>query len=719
MQTTKIADLPQTERRVTEFGPAVFDLKSPFRLAILLSACLLMISSPFCLFAQDEVEEETMALGYRPMGARADKNIFSPLNLPTPNRIRTAAGLPGPDYWQQQVDYQMDVVLDAENNSVSAVANITYTNNSPEPLEFLWMSLEQNLFKSDSLGGLSTPPGARFSAGDEFQGGYTIQHVRAGDQDLKFNVYDTLGRLELPAPLAANGGKFEFQIAWSFNVPEYGVDRMGIRTVNAGKIFQLAQWFPHVCKYDDVHGWNSLPYLGQGEFYTDFGTYDVKITAPRGHVVLGTGELKNPQAVLTHKQLEQLTLASASRQTVVIRSEEEIGTPEAAPAGDGPLTWHFFAEKVRSFAWTSSDATIWDAAAIQWDDGKTVLVQSVYPAEARGAWSESTQMLRHSILHYSDKWFRYPYPTAINVNGNVGGMEYPMIIFCGGDNDREGLYFVTSHEIGHNWFPMVVNTDERRYAWMDEGFNTFLNFYDRLEVFDEVVNGMSPAEPMPPSSLRPFGRFNANPANPPIMTPADQIEPNLLGQLAYFKPGASMQYLREEVVGPERFDAAFQQYIRAWAFKSPQPADFFRCMENGTGMNLDWYWRGWIIENISLDQGIESVSQSRRRRPAEIVLHNMGEMVMPVTLRIEFDDETTKDMKLPVQVWHYTNLWTVNVETDGKKIQRVIVDPDRRLPDTKRTNNTWRAPVEEESESEGSDTDDSARGEQLLGEDDQ
>ncbi|MDP1563874.1 MAG: M1 family metallopeptidase [Pirellulaceae bacterium] len=655
------------------------------------------------IFAQETEESDTGSLRSRRMAARADKNIFSPLSLPTPTRIRTAAGLPGPDYWQQQVDYQMDVVLDADNESVSAVADITYTNNSPEPLEFLWLSLEQNLFKSDSLGGRSTPPGARFSAGDEFQGGYSIQHVRSGEQDLELNVYDTLGRLELPAPLAANGGKFEFQIAWSFNIPEYGVDRMGIRKVQAGKIFQLAQWFPHVCKYDDVHGWNTLPYLGQGEFYTDFGTYDVKITAPRGHVVQGTGVLKNPQAVLTEKQLTQLATASASRQTVIIRSEDEIGTPDAAPAGEGPLTWHFQAEKVRSFAWTSSDATIWDAAAIVWEDGETVLVQSVYPVEARGAWSESTQMLRHSILHYSDKWFRYPYPTAINVNGNVGGMEYPMIIFCGGDNDRVGLYFVTSHEIGHNWFPMVVNSDERRYAWMDEGFNTFLNFYDRLEVFDEVFNGSEPAPPMPPSSLRDFGRFNANPQNQPIMLPADQIAPNMLGQLAYFKPGASLRYLREEIVGPERFDAAFQQYIRAWAFKSPQPSDFFRCMENGTGMNLDWYWRGWIIENLPLDQGIESVRQARRRNPAQIELKNLGEMVMPVTLRIEFDDDSTKDVTLPVQIWHYTNLWTATVETGGKAIKKVVIDPDRRLPDVRRTNNTWRATTEEEGASGADD----------------
>ncbi len=652
--------------------------------------------------SQEESTESAgpSALPYRPMEARNDRNIFSPLNLPTPNRIRTAAGLPGPDYWQQQVDYRMDVQLDAENDSVSAVATIKYTNNSPEPLEFLWLSLEQNLFKDDSLGGLTTPPGARFNNRGQYVGGYDIKWVKMGQQELPFRIYDTLGRLDLPQPVAANGGQVEFEIAWSFNVPEYGVDRMGIRKVKAGKIFQIAQWFPHVCKYDDVHGWNALPYLGQGEFYTDFGTYDVRITAPRGHVVLGTGTLVNPREVLTEKQLEQLSLASGSRQTVIIRSEDEVGTEAAAPAGEGPLTWHFRAEQVRSFAWTSSDATIWDAAAIIWEDGKSVLVQSVYPAEARAAWFESTQMLRHSILHYSEQWFRYPYPTAINVNGNVGGMEYPMILFCGGDTDREGLFGVTSHEIGHNWFPMVVNSDERRHAWMDEGFNTFMNFYDRLEVFDEVVNGVGPAAPMRPASLRSFGRFNANRANQPIMLPADQIEPNMLGQLAYFKPGAGLQYLREEILGPERFDAAFQQYIRAWAFKAPQPADFFRCMENGTGMNLDWYWRGWYLENLPLDQAVASVKQARRRNPAQIELHNLGEMVMPVKLKVEFDDQSERIIDLPVQVWHYTNVWTLNVETDGRAITRVELDPERRLPDFRRTNNTWVRPEAEAAPTE-------------------
>ncbi len=659
------------------------------------------VSSAVALQALVE-QEQPRSLQSRHMSARANKNIFSPLDLPAPDRVRTAAGLPGVDYWQQQVDYKMDVVLDPENESVSAVATITYTNNSPEPLEFIWFSLEQNLFKENSLSSKTTPPGARFNNRRQFQGGYDIKHVRIGEHELTMNIYDTLGRVDLPEPIPANGGKIDLEIGWSFNIPQYGIDRLGIRNVRAGKIFQIAQWFPHPCKYDDVNGWNNMPYLGQGEFYTDFGSYDVKITAPRGHVVLATGELVNPQEVLTQKQLNQLAFAKSSRQTIVIKSQQEIGTEEAAPAGEGPLTWHFKADQVRSIAWTSSDATIWDAAGITWDDGKTVLVQSVYPQEARTAWVESTQMLRHSILHYSEKWFRYPYPTAINVNGNVGGMEYPMIIFCGGDSNRRGLHGVTTHEIGHNWFPMVVNSDERRHAWMDEGFNTFINLYDRIETFDEQVNNADPARELRRVSLRQFSRLNSDPNTQPIALPADQIEPNMLGQLAYYKPAVGLRFLREVVVGPERFDAAFKQYIRAWAFKSPQPADFFRCMENGTGMNLDWFWRGWFLETLDFDQAVLSVEYNRRRDVAEIQIGNLKEMVMPVFLQVEYEDGSTEDVSLPVEVWYYTNQWTVSVPAKGDTIRRVQLDPERILPDSGRNNNAWTAPEPNTEEAEKS-----------------
>lgn len=633
--------------------------------------------------------EQLELLRNRRLGTRQDKTIFSPLDLPSPNRIRTAAGLPGPDYWQQQADYHMDVVLDTDNEQVHGVAKVTYTNNSPDTLEFLWLSLEQNLFRENSLGTLTTPPGSRFNNRQQFRGGCDVKYVKIGDAEIPLQVYDTLGRINLPTPLPGHGAKLDFEIAWSFNIPEYGIDRLGIRRVKAGTIFQIAQWFPQVCKYDDVHGWNTLPYLGQGEFYTDFGSYDVKITVPRGHVVCATGELVNPQEVLTKQQLAQLAFAKTSPRTVVIRAEEELGKPESWPPGEGALTWRFKADQVRSFAWTSSDATIWDAASITWEDGSSVLIQSVYPREARFAWRESTQMLRQSVLHYSDKWFRYPYPTATNVNGNVGGMEYPMIIFCGGDRDRRGLHGVTSHEIGHNWFPMVVNTDERRYPWMDEGFNTFINEYDRFEDYEAQVLGAEPPAPLERVSLRGFSRANANPEMQPIMLTADQIRPDLLGQLAYYKPAMGLRFLREVLAGPERFDPAFKQYIREWAFKSPQPADFFRCMENGMGMDLAWFWRGWFVENLKLDQAVIGVEQGGKGGDALIRIANLGEMVMPVYLRIVTDDGQQVDRELPVQIWNYTNLWTTSIPVGDKKIIKVTIDEERILPDMPRANNIW------------------------------
>jgi hypothetical protein len=269
-------------------------------------------------------------------------------------------------------------------------------------------------------------------------------------------------------------------------------------------------------------------------------------------------------------------------------------------------------------------------------------------------------------------------------------MEYPMIIFCSGDNNARGLHGVTSHEIGHNWFPMVVNSDERRHAWMDEGFNTFINFYDRFEDFNAEVTGEESESPSRRFSLSQFGRFNANPENQPIFLPADQIRPNMLGQLAYFKPAAGLRFLREVVVGPERFDRAFQDYIKAWAYKSPQPADFFRCMENGTGMNLDWFWRGWYLENLKLDQAIARVTESRQGDSVVVQVANLSDMVMPLSVMVQFEDNSEAKVELPVEVWHYTNLWPVRVPTEGKAIKSVVVDPDRLLPDANRRNNTWK-----------------------------
>ena len=642
---------------------------------------------------------------WRVPGPPLDTTIFSPLNLPTPSTVRTASGLPGPDYWQQKVDYDIDATLDAENKRLTATARVTYTNHSPYELPYLWVHLEQNLFRSDSHGTLSTPPGSRFNNRAGTEGGFELAFLRAYGYDLEYDVHDTLARISLREPVAANGGQFVFDMGWSFAIPDYGADRMGIQSNEQGLVFEMAQWFPAVANFDDVRGWNALPYLGQGEFYTNFGDYDVRLTVPRSHLVVATGVLQNEADVLTPTQVERLATARATTQTTIIRGAEEVADPASRPQGDGPLTWHFQARNVRTFAWASSEAFVWDAAGIDWGDGSPgVLVQSVYPKEAMPVWSDhSTDALRFSIEHYSAKWFRYPYPSATNVNGVCGGMEYPMIIFCGGRGSMEGLFGVTTHEIGHNWFPMVVNTDERRYAWMDEGFNSFVNHYAwmawngaREAVAAGEIESTSEFAAHdnvdPQASAQDLGGTLADPDLQPIDVPADQIKPWHLGLLEYGKTAAGLRLLREHILGPERFDKAFRRYVAAWAFKSPQPADFFRCMEDAAGIDLAWFWRGWFLEATHLDQAVTGVTYSDDGATARVTLRNRGRMVMPVTLEVAYLNGTTEDRALPVAVWHYTDEWTTEFPVGEARIASVTVDPDLILPDSDRSNNTWISP---------------------------
>ncbi|HRJ49710.1 MAG TPA: M1 family metallopeptidase, partial [Phycisphaerales bacterium] len=534
--------------------------------------------------------------------------IFSALNLPQPTPARSASGVPGPAYWQQRADYVIRASLDDRENAVSGSQRVMYTNNSPDPLWFIWIHLEQNYFQDDSLGSLMREDAGRFGNRASFRGGFEGVSVRAGGVDLPMAVYDTIARIDLPAPIPPGGGRFEFEMEWSFRIPEYGADRLGIDPTSNGLIYQLAQWFPCLAVYDDVHGWNTHGYLGQGEFYTDFGDYEVSITVPRSHLVAATGVLQNPAEVLTAEQVERLDRARSSEQTVVIRSAEEVTDPSSRPPGDGPLTWRFIARDVRTFAWSSSPAFVWDAASIPTrgrspaDQDPTrapppgTLVQSVYPVEALPLWSQSTQMLRFAIEGYGRRWFTYPYPTAINVNGRAGGMEYPMIIFCRERRHDRGLYGVTTHEIGHNWFPMIVSTDEKRHAWMDEGFNSFINYYSNAEYWNEPPAGRG--------SSADFARVMTEPDQQPMDTPADRVRDGRLGSLQYAKPAVMLVLLREVVLGEDRFDAAFRRYISSWAFRSPRPWDFIRCMENAAGADLAWFWRGWIYGTGTLDHAV-------------------------------------------------------------------------------------------------------------------
>lgn len=645
-----------------------------------------------CASARPGPRVEVIDHGHRPAAYGAvDENFFRPqatsifreLDLPTPNEQRTASGAPGVHYWQQRCDYAIEASLDETTKTVHGKGTVTYTNNSPDPLEYIWIHLEQNVYKKDSLGRLALGEDAGLGGTGDVTTGITLESLTQGGKDLKYTVYDTMARIDLPKPLPPRSA-MTFDAAWSFQIPPNGSDRMGREDVEQGTLFLVAQWYPAVAVYDDVHGWNTLPYLSVGEFYFNYGSFDVKLTVPRTHVVSSTGLLQNPEQVLTPTQIERLAAAAKTQETTTIIGESEVGTPGIRPAGDSPtLTWHFKAENVRSFAWASSKAFIWDAAAAQ-GLSHPVLAQSFYPKEAIKTWAKSTEYLRFSIEHYSGQWFEYPYPIASNINGPVPGMEYPMIIFCAAREDPKDLYGVTTHEIGHNWFPMTVNTDERRHAWMDEGFNTFINHYSQLAYFKT---------PEPEGvEVRRAAEQSMWEANQPIETPADFTWHGRLGYLAYGKPANSLRLLREYVLGPERFDAGFRAYIKRWAFKSPMPADFFRTMEDATGADLAWFWRGFFLETGTLDQAITDVEQGEKDALARVTLENHGTQVMPVRLRLTLDDGTTRDVELPVQIWATTNQWVAQVETGGKTITKVKIDPAEMLPDVDLSNNVWESP---------------------------
>lgn len=663
---------------------------------VLMPACLLALCA--CKnepkSAEAPMEQEVDAVIEQPaqeapvvFKRQRPEQLFAPLDLPTPNRERLASGAPGPDYWQQQVDYEIDATLDAETQRLDADMSIRYHNNSEHTLTYLWIQLEQNLFRDDSIGTVSRGSGGVMRAAAEaLDGGYTITDVRSGSETLELIVYDTLARLDLGDGLPP-GEAFSFSIEFEFTMPPH-LRRMGSEEVEQGTIFEYAQWFPHVCVYDDVFGWNTLPYLGTGEFYTNFGTYDVALTVPADHLVAATGELMNPEDVMTSEQMSRMEQARDSDETVMIRTAQEVGDPLSRPTTGGTLTWRFHAENVRTFAWASSESFIWDAcnATVTDLDGtpRDVLCQSMYPVEADSWFPDaelggSTQYVKHSVEFYSDWLYPYPYPQMTNVNGPEGGMEYPMIIFCGGRT--RGPQGVTDHEVGHTWFPMIVNTDERRHIWMDEGFNTFINMYSRADFYDD---DLTPGRAMS-QTLDIARSVNAQ----PIATPPDRMYPRWVGRLGYRKTGMGLYLLREVVLGPERFDVAFKEYIDRWAFKSPQPADFFRTMEDAAGADLAWFFRQWFYETGALDQAVADVEMSEDT--ATITIHSLGEQVMPLTVRIEYADGSVDMRELPVEIWHYTNEREIEVPLDGSEVVKVTIDPDEILPDVDVENNVWEA----------------------------
>ena len=605
---------------------------------------------------------------------------------------RSASGQPGAEYWQNRADYVLTAKLIESKNEIIGSGVITYTNNSPDKMSFVWMNVDQNLFKSDSRGNAVIPvTGSRNGAqGQIFDGGHKIKSVKVistnkgktTETEAKFVISDTRMQVFLPQELKAKGGIVKIKIDFSFIAPNEGSDRMGVLETKNGKIFTIAQWYPRMCVYDDLRGWNTNPYLGASEFYLEYGDYDVRITAPANHIVVSSGELVNPTAVYTVEEQKRLAQAAKSDKTIIIRSGEELTATAAAKADK---TWHYKLKNARDLSWASSAAFILDAARINLPSGKKSLAISAYPIESAGneAWGRSTEYTKASIENYSKRWFEYPYPAATNVAGNEGGMEYPGIVFCSWESKGEDLWGVTDHEFGHIWFPMIVGSNERLFGWMDEGFNTFINSlssvdFNNGEYKEKEVDHHEVAE-----------RFTS-PKLETIMSSPDNVKEANMGLLNYSKPSMGLVILREQVLGKERFDLAFRTYVERWAYKHPSPDDFFRTIENVAGEDLSWFWRGWFVNNWRLDQGINSIKYVKNdpKLGVVITIENFEKMAMPVILDIKTKSGKITRVNLPVEIWQRNVDWSFKHNSD-EEIESITIDPDHVFPDSNASNNSW------------------------------
>ncbi|MGX9221031.1 M1 family metallopeptidase [Massilia varians] len=553
--------------------------------------------------------------------------------LPTPGAVRTASGAPGHAYWQQRADYTMRATLDENKRSLTGSGTITYHNNSPDTLKYLWLQLDENIYKPDSAArSTATLPsreawqargndGVKFDAlrtlftARDFDGGFKVANVRdSGGRALKYTINGTMMRIDLPQPLKP-GSRVSFSLDWNYNINEQKVlgGRSGYEKFDDGNdLYEIALWFPRMAAYYDVYGWQHKQFLGSGEFTLEFGDYDVRITVPADHIVASTGELQNPNEVLTATQRQRLQQAKTAKKPVIIVTQAEAEAAEKSRATN-TKTWHFKAKNVRDFAFASSRKFIWDAQGIK--SGNTdVMAMSYYPKEGNPLWERySTHAIIHTIEQYNKYSFDYPYPVSISVNGPVGGMEYPMITFNGprpvkdkktgeltySKRTKYGLIGVIIHEVGHNYFPMIVNSDERQWTWMDEGINSFVQSLAQ-EAWEEEWDEMRGH----PRTIVPYMRSQNQ---VPIMTNSESLLQ--FGNNAYAKPAAALNILRETILGRELFDFAFKEYAERWKFKRPTPADFFRTMEDASGTDLDWFWRGWFYTTDAVDISVDGITE--------------------------------------------------------------------------------------------------------------
>ena len=654
---------------------------------------------------------------------------FAPLALPDPvTPYRSGSGAPGPSYWQNAADYVMRAKLDPVAKVLTNDEVITYTNNSPDSLDCLWIHLEQNTYRKDSrssnLGnsGIARPPRAgqtvaqSLTRADNHTEGIVFESVEVGPvaPTAKFTkadyiVDDTRMQIRLATPLKSHGAQLRIRIKYHYVIPGVWGGRTSWGAAEHGEIYDIAQWYPRMCVYDDIRGWDTLPYIG-AEFYLEYGHFDYFVTAPWNFILAGSGELVNPAEVLTKTEIARLEQARHSDKTVYIRTPEETSDPTSRPIKTGTLTWHFRMNHTRDVVFTASPTFVWDAARINLpsksgvgDDvpnslsaGKVPLAMSVYPVESVGqeGWSRSTEYVKDAVEDFSRRWYPYPWPAAINVAGFSTGMEYPGIVFDGIHDQSKTLFWVTAHEIGHDWFPMIVGSNERRWAFMDEGFNTFIDILESDD-FEHGVYGPKrdseySAGGNPPDTIL---KVLDNPAAPIILTRADGF-PGVLGHpVQYFKGAYGNVLLREQILGPQRFDYAFRRYIREWAYKHPDPSDFFRTIESEGGEDLSYFWRGWYMNNWTLDLAVESAKYVNNdpKDGVSVVVANLRPLVLPATLEVAYTDGTTARIRIPAEAWLSKGTGTF-IFREGKPVASITVDPDHVLPDDDRNNNVLKMP---------------------------
>jgi len=678
--------------------------------------------------------------------------------LPTPNEYRSGSGAPGPKYWQQQADYIISVELNDDNQSITGSETITYHNNSPDVLKYLWLQLDQNIISNENtLKATETDKVVDSAAAksyatkvSDFEGGYNIKSVKDGSgKALPFFINNTMMRVSLPQPLKS-GEKYSFSIDYSYNIVDRNIfrQRSGLEYFpeDGNYVYTIAQFFPRMCVYDDYDGWQNKQFLGTGEFALPFGDYKVRITVPSDHMVAASGVLQNPREVLSKTELERFEQAKTSfGKPVIIVTEQEAMRKEKTRSKQ-KKTWEFHADNVRDFAFASSRKFIWDAQAVR-IGGKTPLAMSFYPKEGNPLWEEeSTKAVKNTLEVYSRMTIDYPYPVAISVHTASIGMEYPMICFNFGRPNKDGSYSslvkqgmigVIVHEVGHNFFPMLINSDERQTPWMDEGINSFVQLITELERYPDInwTRGK-------PSAIVNYMKGDPSLMRP-LMTNSEQIVQ--LGAEQYSKAATALYILRETVMGKELFDLAFKEYSERWAFKHPMPADFFRTMEDASAVDLDWFWRGWFYTTDVNDQTLESVKwfkvqtdksrlenkdvQARQgdltsgtadgddfsdgpqplhlrqtdprlygeflsrvddnqligklqdKNIYEMTIANKGGLVMPVVIEWTYKDGSKEVEKIPAEIWRLNEDRVTKVFVKDKEVVKVVLDPSLETAD--------------------------------------